>query len=556
MNEVKKCLKWLLLYSLLLAVNILPTTGIIPLRFPTNNISSLYLMILSACLILRYYKRISGQKNLKAAMQRLSIMIFLMFFLRGLKYAVFGNVSALGRYTWYLYYLPMLCIPMLLFFVSLYVYAIDERKERRKWSWVAVVTALLVLFVLTNDLHQQVFRFQSDFVNWDGDYSHGWGFILISAWEYLLYAAAVAVLIAKCSISKIHYRVGLLLVPFAAGITMVLLLTTGNMPKINGYNVIQFPEALCFMAAGVLECCIQLGLIPTNESYGKLMQMTSVHVQISDCNGNCVYQSSAAKELTKEQLTSPDKTRIAEHTLLRRMDIPGGHGFWQEDVTELDCLNEEMADAKDRLSEEAELIRLQNELEKTQAVIEQRSLVYDTISKRTQKQSQKISRLADEATESSDMALSERNRKQIILLGAYIKRYANLTLLSSDSKIVDAGELALSVSEILRYLNQFGVSVEVLNRAKGLVPAEAVLAFFEVFQTIIENNLFFLSGVTASLSNRNNGVLCRLTLEGLRDNLSTEDKDKLSSVGVIYETKCEDEITYLSFLLPEGGVSV
>ena len=265
----------------------------------------------------------------------------------------------------------------LLFFVSLYVYAIDEGQERRKWSWVAIVTAILVLFVLTNDLHQQVFRFQPGFANWDEDYSYGWGFILVSAWEYLLYLAAVAVLIAKCSIAKIHYRAGMILIPFVAGITMLLLLTAGYMPKIGGYNVIQFPEALCFMAAGILECCIQLGLIPTNESYGKLMQMTSVPVRISDCNGNCVYQSSAAKELTKEQLTSPDKTRIAEHTLLRRMEIPGGYGFWQEDVTELDCLNEELADAKDRLSEEAELIRLQNELEKTQAVIEQRSYVHD-----------------------------------------------------------------------------------------------------------------------------------------------------------------------------------
>lgn len=556
MNEVKKCLKWLLFYSLLLAVNILPTTGIIPLRFPTNNISSLYLMILSACLILRYYKCISGQKKLKAAMQRLAIMIFTFFLLRGIKYSVVGNVSALGRYTWYLYYLPILAIPMLLFFVSLYVYATDEKQIKRKWSWVAVVTVLLVLFVLTNDLHQQVFCFRPDFVNWDGDYSHGWGFILVSAWEYLLYAAAVVVLIAKCSISKINYRVGLILIPFAAGIMMILLLALGCMPKINGYNVIQFPEAVCFMAAGVLECCIQLGLIPTNESYRKLMKETVVPVQITNLAGNVIFEADAAKELTKEQLASPDKTRIAEHTLLRRMEIPGGCGFWQEDVTELDGLNEELADAKDRLSEEAELIRLQNELEKTQAVIEQRSLVYDTIAKRTQKQSQKITRLADEATESSDMALSERNRKQIILLGAYIKRYANLTLLSSDSKIVDAGELALSVSEILRYLNQFGVSVEVLNRAKGLVPAEAVLTVFEAFQTMIEENLFFLSGVTVNLSNRNNGILCRLTLEGLRENLSAEQMEKLSAVGVIPETKCEDEITYLSFLLPEGGVSV
>lgn len=63
MNEVKKCLKWLLLYSLLLAVNIILSTAIIPFWFPTDSISSLYLMILSACLILRYYRRISGQKN-------------------------------------------------------------------------------------------------------------------------------------------------------------------------------------------------------------------------------------------------------------------------------------------------------------------------------------------------------------------------------------------------------------------------------------------------------------------------------------------------------------
>lgn len=56
-----------------------------------------------------------------------------------------------------------------------------------------------------------------------------------------------------------------------------------------------------------------------------------------------------------------------------------------------------MVDAKDRLSEEAELIRLQNELAQKQAVIEQRTLVYDTIAKRTQKQSQRIAELADEA---------------------------------------------------------------------------------------------------------------------------------------------------------------
>lgn len=290
-------------------------------------------------------------------------------------------------------------------------------------------------------------------MNWDGDYTYGWLHHVGTVWEYSLYLISDIILVIKCRVSNSKKNAWLILLPFAIGITLILLIITGNMMKLNGETVVEFPETLCFMVAGVLECCMQLGLIPTNEGYSKLFRVSSISAQITDRFYTPVYKSDAAADLTREQLSASKDVRIGEHSILRRMEIPGGFGFWQDDVTELDRLNEELAEARDRLSEEAELTRLQNQLREKQAKIEQRTIVYDTIAKPTQSPSPAISRIAEEARKSSDTTLRDRNRKRITLLGAYIKRYANLMLLSADSKIIEAGELDLSVAEVLRYLN-------------------------------------------------------------------------------------------------------
>lgn len=553
MSEIKKCIKYLALYFLLFGSCFYLNVADITYRFPASDTVSLYLQILSVCLILRYNMIVAGKSKLKSCMLALSHMILLMMMLRGIKYSVFSCVSDLGRYTWYLYYLPILCIPMLLFYVSLYVYTKDEQQVKRRWGWVMIVTAVLVAVVLTNDLHQQVFCFQQGFLNWDSDYSYGPGDMIVTAWEYGLYTASVFILVTKYPISKNKRWSWLIFVPFSVGLAFILLQITGNMIQLNGHEIVEFPEAFCFMAAGVIECCIQLGLIPTNESYRELMKITSVPVQITDRERNVIFKSDVAKELTKEQFAAPDKTRIDEHTILRRMEIPGGYGFFENDVTKLDRLNEELAEAKVRLAEETELTRLQIELEEKQAKIEQRSLVYDKIAKRTQTQSQMISMLADEAYEATDPVLIEQNRKKIVLLAAYIKRYANLMLLSADSSVIEAGELALSLSEPLRYLNSFGTPVEILNRSEGILTAESTFAVFEAFQALLESNQFSLLGVSVNLSNKNDGISCRLTLEGLREGLSEAEKTKLNLAGVKTDTRSEDGIVYLTFLLPEGG---
>ncbi len=555
MSEVRTLLRRMAVYYLLLAINIIPCANFIPDSFPTRNVSAIYLLTLSVCLILYYAHRVMPTGGLSVMMKTLPWMGMLLILLRGVKYSVFSEVDILARHTWYLYYVPMLLLPLFLFYISLLVAPKKGFRIPKEWYWTAALTFIFILLVLTNDAHQMVFRFQPAFKNWDNDYSYGQLFYVITVWQYGLYLVAVIVLVFKCRVSSAKRNAWIMLIPFGIGAVMNTLLVTGQMPKLNGSHIIEFPEALIFTVAVVLECCMQLGLIPTNKDYGKLFQLFSISAQITDRNGKAVYASRSAAPLTPEQFALPSGARIGEHTVLHKMSITGGYGFWQDDLTELDCLNEELAEAKAELAQEAELIRLRNELKENQTKTEQRTLVYDAIARRTQKQSQAISQLAETARLSQDIGVKEECRGRITLLGAYIKRYANLMLLSQENGTVEAGELALSVSEVLRYLNFCGIPSELFNSAQCTVNAEAALAAFEAFETLLETNLHCLKGAFVNLS-AGEAIVFKLTMEGLTNSLSDDMIKQLSDAGVRTVADSEDGVAYLRFTLPKGGDAV
>ena len=68
------------------------------------------------------------------------------------------------------------------------------------------------------------------------------------------------------------------------------------------------------------------------------------------------------------------------------------------------------------------------------------------------------------------------------------------------------------------------------------------------------NNFYTVSGIFINLSD--DTTVCKLTMENLRTSLSEEELKVLSNAGV--ETACvrEDDVTYISFTLPERGRSV
>ena len=303
MSEVKTSLKRMSFYYLLFALNIVPCAGIIPGRFPTRTLSAIYLLGLCVCLVLYYSHRVIPSGKLSVMMKALSWYGLSLILLRGIKYSVFAEVGTVDRHIWYLYYVPMLLLPLFFFYISLIV-AHKKGFNFKKWIWTAVISGIFIILLLTNDLHQWVFGFLPGFEHWDNDYSYGFLFYIITAWQYLLYFAAVVILIVKCRISSSKKAAWIILIPFLTGAILNTLLVSGKMPKINGSHIFEFPETLIFTVATVLECCIQLGLIPTNEDYEKLFDKFSISAQITDKKGKPVYASNTALALNAEQFAA------------------------------------------------------------------------------------------------------------------------------------------------------------------------------------------------------------------------------------------------------------
>lgn len=63
----------------------------------------------------------------------------------------------------YLYYLPMLFLPLLGVYIALSMGKPEDYRLSRRAGMLLIAPAVLFLLVITNDLHQQVFAFKAAF---------------------------------------------------------------------------------------------------------------------------------------------------------------------------------------------------------------------------------------------------------------------------------------------------------------------------------------------------------------------------------------------------------
>ncbi len=544
-NEI---LHSILLYFFLLILCFFAQVNIIPNVFPWRMISSIYFLALGVLLVIYFSERIADRGQLKRWMMFCAWLIVMFMILRAVKYEVFSVESAQARYIWYLYYLPMLYIPLCTFYATLYIDGEEKREFLKIKCLFGIITFFMFLCVMSNDLHQRVFSFQGDFFNWNSEYTHEFGYFVVIAWSYFLYIVSIIIMFRKCRLSGGKKRWWVMIIPFAIGIAMQLMISFEKMPKINGLMVINFPEAVCFMIALFWECCIRIGLIPTNKGYGELMRISSLALQITDEQGKVIYKSISASDLQDECKKNTDVLLLDDNTELYCEKIPGGYTYWQNDISELNETNKKLEEVRALLAEETELIRLENELKEKQVSIEQRMKLYELINERTITQSKRIADLAEKALEADDIEVRNHNAGIICFFGAYIKRYANLMLLAENEKMMSSAELGMAIAESLRYLGNIGIPTDYVGDGNVKIPTSDVILLYEIFEKLVESALPDVKAVYVKIENSADSVL-KLTLEGVSVVLDDNTKEKLFQVGIPVTVKYEDEISYIRFRL-------
>lgn len=137
------------------------------------------------------------QVQVRRHLTSISCLIVFWFFIRSLKYYAVTDLNV-ARHIWYLYYIPMLLIPLLALFVALSL-GKPENYRLPKWTHLLYIpTLLLLVLVLTNDLHQLVFNFPEGSVWTDKNNGYCMGYYFTFGWETSCALAALLLMGAKC----------------------------------------------------------------------------------------------------------------------------------------------------------------------------------------------------------------------------------------------------------------------------------------------------------------------------------------------------------------------
>ena len=424
-------------------------------------------------------------------------LMLLWLVLRTLKYEVVTDLTV-ARYIWYLYYLPMLFIPLFGVYIALSLGRPEGFRLTGRIGALAIIPAVLFLLVITNDLHQQAFAFSSGVPGGPDNYSysHGPVYFCCLGWMVTCMFFSLILLLKK---SRVPDSPKKKLTPFVLGCATVLygLLYLLGLPAVRRWfgdmNVM-----FCLLYAAIYESCIRCRMIQSNTGYVELFEATTLAACIADRSGNIVLRSRAADEdmvcpKNGLQIIRPDGIRISS------APISGGYAVWQDNVRPLTELRTKLSENKAKIKNNKEKLQEAYLIQKKLHELTEKNRIYDEMEARYGEQITRVGQLLRQcegaAPEEIQSAL-----KRILLLGTYIKRSANLYFLSQEYELLPQQELRLTVDEAVRVITVCGTECSVVYHTTGPMRSTEVARLLELLKTVTEATIGGLYSLFISVS--------------------------------------------------------
>lgn len=437
------------------------------------------------------------QTQVQRYLLAISMLMVLWLLLRSIKFSI-ANTDA-ERWLWYFYYVPILFIPMLSVFVSQSLGKPEDFHLPRWTKLLYVPTVLLLLLVLTNDLHQRVFSFPSGVLS-DAAYRYERGYFFVLGWELFCAALSLFMIVTKCRIPHTKRVRWLPLVPFALSLAYVY----AYVEKIHWVWVLagDMTVAQCLMFTGIFESCIQCGLIQSNRGYDELLEATTLPVQITD-ETFCTKHASATMRppLPQSELRqiTQDTVQLDDDTLLKRHKLRRGWAFWKEDVSELNQLRQELELTCDELRDVGDVLAAENAQHARLLKLTEENRLYDMMEAQTARQIAMLQERLTELKKTDDPARAERLLGQIIVIGTYIKRRNNLIFVGVQRGSISVQELRLCLNESAENLCLYGAECSALIKGDGQLSIEQATAAYSLFEAVVEAELESLRSLLVSI---------------------------------------------------------
>ena len=456
------------------------------------------------------------QTQVRRYLLAISVLMVLWILLRSIKFSI-ENTDA-ERWLWYFYYFPMLFIPMLSVFVSR---SLGKGEDFRLPRWTKILyvpTLLLLLLVLTNDLHQQVFSFPSGVLS-DREYRYEGGYFFVMGWEALCAGFAFLSMAKNCRIPRSRRIRWLPLVPLA----LSLAYACAYVKKVYWVWVLagDMTVSQCLIFASILECCIQCGLIPSNLGYDELFEATSLPVQITD-QAFCSQYVSVAMQgtLPPNELRQmrQDTIHLGDDTLLKRHKLRRGWVFWKEDISALNQIQKELELTGDELRDTGDVLAAENAQHARWLKLTEENRLYDMMESQTARQIAMLRDFLAELRKTEDPDRARHLLGQVIIIGTYIKRRSNLIFVGVQRGAISVQELRLCLNESSENISVYGADCKTIVKGEGQLTVEQATQVYDLFEAVVETELESLRALLISIEvgKRVEVAICAAAAEPLR----------------------------------------
>ena len=468
------------------------------------------------------------------------------------------NSSFFNRTFWYSYYIFQLSLPLIILWLAWIIDKPESSQALPIWMRaVHLVNAVLLLLVLSNNLHHLVFIPDMANPKWSSTYTYTYGFVF-----YLVQAGCWIPLVSGVVMLLYKGRHGLR----KRGVLFVLALFGLLATYAIGY-MLRIPiawESDLTMTIGVFvlllfEACIRSGMIPVNSKYVKLFAHSPLSMQITNKSDTVVLSSEYAKTNNKavyagSRVPSRIPKQYNETTLLFSDEITGGYVYWQEDISKIVMLHKEIEESVKKLKAANELLVKEEAIKRAVSEETARTQLMEQLEKEISAHITRLSAMIERLYSAED---PKKATARVTLLLAYIKRRCNLFFRERESDLFNADELTGYMDELSGMAGYCGIQIIFTCELNASVPVRMATVFYDFFYNVLDwaaglSNLRIL----AHLGRESGNIVLRM--------LPSEDArsfqlDETVLAAILAENGCytvkelDNDASGISLSLPEGG---
>ena len=403
-----------------------------------------------------------------------------------LKYKSFTSFYA--TVLWYLYYVPMTLVPLLYQLCGLRLAGLEQHRAGRRYRtalWTAAI--LLMVFVLTNDFHQQVFHFDRSSDTWSNDYTYGWGYFAVLIWTAFNFVAFF-ILVGRSASFRIQR--------FSGTAALVLLggafFAVSYALRVPWAWKLNFSLVYCVLCVVTLEICLDCGVVPSYHDIAGIFDTLPLDLKVLTRDLQEVYATPVSKpipagvreELRAQELGHSHAFAVAPDpdVMYRAFPLLGGSALLAQDVSEVNELNRELAHRRMELQRQNELLTADYDLKAHLADQEAEALLVKDVDQALARALGEMYGLLSSLPPLTDEASSHERYRMLQcakMFVAYCKRKGSLTLAQHGESGFDRDRIQLIANEMASDLRTIDVDCASIIAIRRPMHASAVSALYD-----------------------------------------------------------------------------